>query len=314
MSCTLSPSAAAFSTMLSAFTGSVLNGLFSGLWIAFFTGWIAWLSVFRILGAGFYELHLSIKAGTQFQSAEYSSLEMTAQPQTPTQTDFEAQLKPQSRLARAFHPERKVDVWGWLGWIWSAIYTPISHSIWLAVHFDAPGSLQFVRALAIGVSALSLTFDYKARYAACLGRKFGSWAFVLFNFWNAGACILLGVEALVLLIHGAMNIDFMGGKPIPLFVAYPIFATVWAVASWKFLPPIDGSRPGVHIVADVAMGAFAGLFVAAPAFALWRNAAFEEDHGGFGSGGSSGSGGMDLGEFLSCQGASVLEKFAAVMP
>jgi hypothetical protein len=313
MSCILSPSASAFSTMLSAFIGSVFNGLFSGLWIAFFTGWIAWLSVFRILGAGLYELHLSLKAGTHFTAAEYTSLEMSTP--LPQGTDEESAGAKPTKPTTRFVPKRTVDVFGWLGWVWSAVYTPFSHTVWIVVHFQsAAGSLQFVRALAIGVSALGLTFDYKARYGAAVGRKFGAWAFVLFNFWNAGACILLGVETLVLLIHGAMNIDFMGGKPIPLFVAYPIFATVWAVASWKFLPPIDGARPGVHIVADVAMGAFAGLFVAAPAFALWRNAKFEEDHGWGSSSGSSSDGGLDLGAFLACQSASVWAKFAAIMP
>jgi hypothetical protein len=63
MSCELSPWAAAISTMLTAFIGSVFNGLFSGFWIEFFTGWLSWLSVIRILAAGYYEFYLAIRSG-----------------------------------------------------------------------------------------------------------------------------------------------------------------------------------------------------------------------------------------------------------
>ena len=201
--------------------------------------------------------------------------------------------------------ERSVTPFGWLGWIWSAIYTPLSQTIWLAVHISSSdGTHQFVRALAIGVSALGLTFDYKQRYAAALGRRWGSWAFVAFNVWNCGACLLLGVETLALLIHGAMS---MKDVPTPLVVVYPIFSIIWAGASWMFLPPIDGARPS-NLIAGVLMGAFAGIFVAAPAFSIWQGAKFAEEVG------KSGTEGMGLGEFLQCEGASVWAKFAAVMP
>jgi hypothetical protein len=203
-------------------------------------------------------------------------------------------------------PERTINAFGWLGWAWSAIYTPISQSIWLSVHITSDnGSLQLVRALAIAVSALGLTFDYKQRYAALLGRKWGAWAFVIFNVWNATACTLLGIESTALLIHGALNVSF---TPIPLLVAYPIFSVIWAYVSWRFLPPIDGAWPGKNIVIDVLVGAFAGLFVTAPAFALWQSSKFDADIGG------TSESGLSLGEFLGCESATVLQKFAAVMP
>ncbi|XPT01963.1 hypothetical protein M3J09_011087 [Ascochyta lentis] len=331
MACALSPSASAFSTMLSAFIGSVINGLCSGMMIAFITGWLSWLAVLRILAAGAYELYLAFKAGTNLDAVDgtcYESIEMggsviAAASSTDRSRDREVVIpnslttttaaQPSKPLHRSWNPmlappEKTVTPFGWLGWTWSAIYTPLSQSIWLGVHMrSAPGLVQFVRALAIGVSALGLTFDYKQRYAAAVGRRWGTWAFVAFNVWNAAACVLLGAEALLLLIHGAMAVERV---PVPLLVVYPVFAIVWAVVSWRLLPPIDGARPGVNVFADVLMGAFAGLFVAAPAFVLWRNSKFSEDYLSNGSEVS----GMDLGEFLACEGGSFWEKFAAVMP
>ncbi|KAF2651901.1 hypothetical protein K491DRAFT_605990 [Lophiostoma macrostomum CBS 122681] len=324
-SCELSPSASAFSTMLSAFIGSVLNGLFSGFWIAFITGWISWLAVVRIVAAGLYEFYVTAKSGTNYQAVndkQYESLGMsmyahagsrTAEQSTGNTTATNIRARGSKSLFKMFkEPERTVTVFGWLGWVWSAIYTPISQSIWLAVHVGTDdGAVQLVRALAIGVSALGLTFDFKQRYGAVLGRKLGSWAFILFNVWNATACLLLGVESAVLLISGAVHIDF---TPIPILVIYPIFSIIWAVVSWKIIPPIDGARPGKNILLDILMGAFAGLFVAAPAFGLWQSRKFDADAASNGFFGEDAPSGLSLGDFLGCEGASVLEKFAAIMP
>jgi hypothetical protein len=345
MSCEqLSPSAAAFSTMLSAFVGSVLNGLFSGFWIAFFTGWISWLAVFRILAAGFYELWISIRAGTNYETAgkedaKYHSIgnninmtgfgghqnttvqsdeEHLAQnppPYTLTPTgailDPNGNAIPRKNILITKPPTRTVDTFGWLAWTYAAIYTPLSHTIWLAVHITSSnGPLLLVRALAIGVSALSLTFDTKQRYAASLQR---GWFFLLFNLWNALACTLLGMYALILLIRGAINLKANDDNmPIVPFIVYPIFSTIWAAVSWRALPPMDGARPGINIFADVAMGVFAGVFVAAPAGVLWQSAKFnasvdEMMHG-------TGESGVGLGEYLACNGASFWGKVAAVIP
>jgi hypothetical protein len=352
MSCELSPSASAFSTVLSAFIGSVLNGLFSGFWIAFFTGWISWLAVVRIVAAGVFEFYLTIKAGTDFNAVhdkQYQSIGMSnfngagsqlasslAGDQHTQREDEEARLQPintaQTRSVDNYstgfvsgipeqkpsmgrvkglvmkQPERTVTVFGWLGWAWSAVYTPIAQSIWLSVNFTSRnGPLQLVRALAIAVSALGLTFDYKQRYAASIGQKWGAWAFVGFNVWNSAACLLLGVESAVLLLRGALNIDSI---PIFVYVVIPFFSIVWAAVSWKILPPIDGARPGINIVADILMGAFAGIFVSAPAIILWQSEQFERDH----MLSETSTSGMGLSEFLSCESASILEKFAAIMP
>lgn len=359
MSCVLSSSASAFGTMLLAFIGSVINGISSGVLIAFITGWISFFSVIRILVAGVLELYLSWKAGTNFHEVEpidkekvnssYESVEpneASACQAIPLEAvdgggttgtrdeDVEQQRErlldstqdqpptdqATSRKSPLAGVERNVTVFGWLGWTWSAIYVPISSTIWLLVNLTSSsksGVQQFVRALAIGVSALSLTFDYKQRYAAALGKRWGAWAFLTFNLWNAGACVLLGLETLVLLIHGAMNIH---NVPIPLVVAYPIFSIVWAAGSWAFLPPIDGERPwpptskgrAWTIVLGGLMGAFAGLFVAAPSFSLWQGAKFDERAGRL-RGGSAPEG-VGLAEYLACESVSVWAKFAAVMP
>ncbi|KAK0649918.1 hypothetical protein B0T16DRAFT_410889 [Cercophora newfieldiana] len=57
--CTLTPAASAFSSILSALVGSVVNGLASGWLVAFATGWIAWMAVFRVLLGGSYMLYRS---------------------------------------------------------------------------------------------------------------------------------------------------------------------------------------------------------------------------------------------------------------
>jgi hypothetical protein len=59
-SCRLTASASAFSTLMSAFIGSVIKGLTSGWLVAFATGWIAWMAVFRILLSGLYMLYRSV--------------------------------------------------------------------------------------------------------------------------------------------------------------------------------------------------------------------------------------------------------------
>lgn len=356
--------------MLSAFIGSVLNGLLSGAFIAFVTGWIAWLASARIVVAALYEFHLAYKAGTNFQAVldrdAYAGLGMselnmnTAAPASGSALDapppaYDAQhsqvdllggntsyppqrpynnaglppiVLPQNlfkRIRAGFlllsnkisPPVRTVSVFGWLGWVWSALYTPLSHSIWLAANIASQqkGGILIVRALAIAVSALGLTFDTKMRYGAALGRKWGKWAFVVFNVWNAGACLVLGLEAVALLIVGALRVEFLPGFAV---AAYVVFSFVWAGASWLFLPPTDAARGGkatvLGVIVGVAVGAFAGIFVAAPAFTLWRDNLFEERKGSMFGESSTQSSGVELGEYLSCAGVSVWEKFAAVMP
>jgi hypothetical protein len=62
------------------------------------------------------------------------------------------------------------------------------------------------------------------------------------------------------------------------------------------------------------MGAFAGVFVAAPALILWQSRKFDADAASNGFSGFEDASGLSLGDFLGCEGASLLEKFAAIMP
>ncbi len=58
--CHLSPAASAFSAILAAFIGSVINGLTSGWLVAFMTGWITLFAIFRVLLGGLYMFYRSI--------------------------------------------------------------------------------------------------------------------------------------------------------------------------------------------------------------------------------------------------------------
>lgn len=58
--CTLTPAASAFSAILPAFIGSLINGLASGWVVALATGWIAWFAVFRVLFGAVYMLQHSL--------------------------------------------------------------------------------------------------------------------------------------------------------------------------------------------------------------------------------------------------------------
>ncbi|KAK3896633.1 hypothetical protein C8A05DRAFT_39817, partial [Staphylotrichum tortipilum] len=58
--CTLTPSALALSVLVSAYIGSFINGLANGWLVAFTTGWISWLALFRVLLGGVYMLYRSL--------------------------------------------------------------------------------------------------------------------------------------------------------------------------------------------------------------------------------------------------------------
>ncbi|KLU90011.1 hypothetical protein MAPG_08978 [Magnaporthiopsis poae ATCC 64411] len=103
--CELSASGSAFGTFLSAFIGSILNGLFNGFYIAFLTGWIAWLSVTRILAAGIYEGYLV--ATKPLDQDDYTSIHM--QPLVPNASapDDTERQQPTTRSHRRRHTNPK---------------------------------------------------------------------------------------------------------------------------------------------------------------------------------------------------------------
>ena len=66
------------------------------------------------------------------------------------------------------------------------------------------------------------------------------------------------------------------------------------------------------IIGDVLMGAFAGIFLAAPAFGVWRSLDFDNKYGSGSDTYESGS--ASLNEYLSCESVAVWKKIAAVLP
>ncbi|CZR63522.1 uncharacterized protein PAC_13419 [Phialocephala subalpina] len=438
--CSLTPQARAFSSILSAFIGSVVNGLTSGYMIAFITGWITWFAFFRVTIGGSYMFYRSVTATwTSEQSIDqYEMLNRAASPDPesaaqarlinqgsnnqihenepsvqsasttnppilselaassseesyhrqvytsvfsddgssfnhipkqsffstfwPTRSDIairqqNARLAQQKRrelrkhyasdrdLERAIRAysrmfkqgklpgpppmvltywqplNREVTVLGWVGWIYSALYSPVSQLIWVAANASASnssGPAKIVKGISVAVTALPLCLDSRVRFADSLRTKRfgGTWACYAFNVTNGLSCTLQGVLCGALLIWGVVEARsqtdpfFASSFPWPFVGIYPIFSLIWAWGSFKIVPMMDGGRKRAAqshwagYFLDIGMGAFAGLFVATPAFALYFSNAIP---------GQDDSGAKDLGNFLSCE-APTWQKFSAIFP
>ena len=312
-SCELSPKARAFSTVLTAFIGSIVNGLTSGSQVAFMTGWIAWLPILRILSGAIVGLYKAFQDDPKTLPADDS-------------IPLEERGLMRENVARETSEDGPTFL-GWTGWVYSAIYSPIIQILWLHQNWGkASAVLKIVRGLGISVSALGLTIDTKKRYATRLSkaRCCGPPAGVAFKLISAASTFGMGVLSVALLVKAAVE----DSKDIQWYVIviYCFFSVVWAFASYKIIPPQDGSKINsnaagpafrgenkvLKIIVDVLVGAFAGLFVAAPAFAVYQSASFDADSG-FDSGSESDSG-LSLNEYLSCEGVQVWQKMVAVLP
>lgn len=445
--CTLSPSARAFSSILSAFIGSVINGLTSGWLIAFITGWIAWLAFFRVAIGGSYMFYRSVTGtwSAEENNSQYEMIDRASSPRPsseahdslingaskvpssgtenpnedsalnppvlsefPNIADQEAyhhrvytsvfpQDSPSILLSReskfsTFWPttsdlairqesirlgeqkllelrryyasdqdilqalkaystmikqgklpgpvpsivrstaaayymvahmvvNRDVTILGWIGWVYSAVYSPISQIIWIAANAsngNSSGAAKIVKGISVAVTALPLNLDSRLRYANSLRAKHhgGKWAYKTFTLINSISCLFQGIICGTLLIWGVVelrqNTDpfFASSFPWPLVVIYPIFSLIWAWASFRIVPSMDGGRKRASqhhwagYFVDVGMGIFAGLFLAAPAFALYMSSADPGD---------GDQGYKDLGGYLSCE-AQGWRKFAAIFP
>ena len=80
-SCDLSPQARAFSTVLTAFIGSIVNGVTSGGMVAFMTGWISWLAVLRVLSGALFGLYQAFSS--KYTILEQASREPPADEEVP---------------------------------------------------------------------------------------------------------------------------------------------------------------------------------------------------------------------------------------
>ena len=175
----------------------------------------------------------------------------------------------------------------------------------------ASGQLKVVRALGIAVSALSLTIDTCTRYGVALGgtRFGGPWARVEFSLWTASVAFRLGIERALLLIKAVHDLH------LPWFAVliYCIFLIVWAEASFRLYPVRDGSIEGWNIIAGVLMGAFAGLGLAVPAFAVYQTVQSNADTAKMMRDGS-GQQVQSLGQYLLCEDVAIWQKFVAIFP
>ncbi|KAK4143650.1 uncharacterized protein C8A04DRAFT_28642 [Dichotomopilus funicola] len=224
--------------------------------------------------------------------------------------------------------DRNVTVLGWFSLAYTAIWAPITQILFLLAQYSRHdnGGAKLVKGLTVAVSALPLGVDCRVRYADAMP---WSWARRSVNLVTALSALLQGAICAVLLVTGVMDLlnppekeedpnDPWAGFPsssqptIPVpavVVPYLVFAVIWMLASFAMLPMKDGGRMGAGkkhwagYILDVGMGLFAGVFLAAPAFALMSNATFATDSSGWG----------DLQEYLSCE-KDVWRRFAAVVP
>ena len=305
MSCELSAQGRAFSTVLTAFIGSIINGITSGYLAAFITAWISWFATLRILVGAIWSLR-------QAFTSEYTPIS-TAPPTDDSIALVErgavegpATMIPGTAALSRFNNNQPVmskpSVLGWIGWVYTAIYSPVVQILWVAANWkSASGGLKIVRGLGISVTALGLTLDTKKRYAEKLrgSTALGRVACAAFKLVSAGTTFGMGALCAALLIKGALDL----GLKWYFFVIYCVFMVIWAAASFKFIPVQDGGSKSAGIILDVLMGAFAGVFLAFPAFVIMKNAEFPSNE----------SGQASLNEYLSCESA-VWRKMAAVLP
>jgi hypothetical protein len=233
-------------------------------------------------------------------------------PQIPGSAGWQV---PQGRFFKSPNGlNRDVTALGWIGWIYGALYAPITQGFWIAANIgNDNGATKIVKGMTIAVSALPLGIDCRVRYGDSLKQK---WASTLFNLINSVSCVLQGVFCAILLVHGVIDLNSSEtfGFPWPLIAIYPVFSLSWMFGSFALLPMRDGGRKRagqVHwagYIFDIGMGAFAGIFLAAPAFGLYQSAQFDKSVSGDNSDVAS-----DLGEYLSCE-SQLWRKFAAVVP
>ena len=332
--CQLSDQGRAFSTILTAFVGSIVNGATNGYLVAFMTGWISWFAVLRVLSGaliGLYQAFSSNYAKLEQEQVSKSrpADEMAMEergliPETSQGVAHgESQGGKKALLPRILRPQhssvkrmnirlsQEVTVLGWIGWLYTAVYSPTVQVLWLAENFTAAlGPLKIVRAFGISIAALSLTIDTKKRYAIKLGetKYLGSPARAAFKIINGVSAFGMGIMCAALLVKGAIDMSLEWY----IIVIYCIFSLIWAAASFSICPVQDGGIKGSGLIADVLMGAFAGVFLAAPAFAVMQTAEIPT----LGAEGFSTpeSGLASLQSYLSCDSVAVWQKFVAIFP
>lgn len=330
--------------MLSAFVGSIVNGITSGHLVAFMTGWISWFALFRVLHGGVYMLYRGLTQTWVPEAGTEESLQLNdtrgAEANQPEEPPTNGRRSKASMLRNVlwpsphhrYQPTRSspipnptssglrqsrqrpslncdVTVMGWIGWIYSGLFAPTTQIIWFVAHISRSddGATKLVKGLSIAVSALPLCIDCKARYGAALEQRYGAaWLRYAFNITNAVSCLLQGVICATLLISGVLTFDKTAGFGVPtmLLVVYPIFSLLWLYVSLQFIPIRDGGQKRSDHWYGYLPDIGMGIF--AGFFLAAPAFGLFQDNGGSGYG--------DLKSFLGCESVALWQKFAAVMP
>lgn len=289
-SCTLSPHARALSSVLTAFISSIIGGISGGSHIAFFTTWVSWFGILRILVVGVYQVSCALRLKSIAGSDDFLSF-------IPFDT---AEIRGHNvPFFRGGAEWSSPSFMGWIGWLYTTCYAPVIQVMWLIENWSkADAGLKFVRAISVGVAALPSTIDTKARYGEAFGECCGCIFEVLFTFMTAASTMVLGVVAATELILAVKD-----GFPWWLFLGYIVFMLFWTYSSFMNQIPYD---EGIAVdsvkkfLAGLGTGVFGGCLIAVPAFIVMMMAKNEP--------------GIGLNDYLHCQTVELWQKIAAFLP
>lgn len=289
--CTLSPRARALSSVLTGLVGASLTGFTSGYYVAFTVGLVCWCALPRSALVGVYQIY------------SISRLEMPEGGEHFFRFLDRLYRHGFRRINNEWFPEavdRQVSFLGWMGWTYTTLYSPTIQVLWLLENWNkASAGLKIVRAIGVSVAALPSTFDTRARYGEALGRLCGRPAAWSFSVLTAASTVTLTGVAAVELGFAAKEL----GKSAWMVAVCALFGLLWAFLSFDIASPHDEAKflnglPGN--VLGLGVGAFAGVFVGAPAFYVMMNA---QDHPESG-----------LSAYLRCEGIVWWQKMVAVLP
>lgn len=290
--CALSPHARALSSVLTGFVSTIFTGLSSGYHVAFMVGWVCWLAAPRNVLVSIYQVYSASRLELPEGGEHFFAF-----------LDHFYHGHDLRRWSDSFFrgaTVEQVHFLGWIGWLYTTLYSPTIQVMWLCENWGkASTGLKFARAIGVGVAALPSTFDTRARYGRELGRVCGQPAAWLFGALTATSTVILASVSVIELCLAAHGM----GKRAWIAAIYVLFSLVWTYGSLVFASPHDEAKDlrGVGgILAGAAMGAFAGCFVAGPAFGVMMAA---KDHPGVG-----------LGAYLRCEGATWWQKMVAILP
>ncbi|KAK4459847.1 hypothetical protein QBC42DRAFT_348501 [Cladorrhinum samala] len=304
--CILSPRAALLSTVLTTFASSIISGVSSGHFVAFYTAWICWLASLRIVIVAVWQIYEAVRlrpivGGDQFFTF-LEGIPVLRWLFSDARSFNDPFFREHSGRVMDYD-QGQVTALGWFGWVWAACYAPVVQTLWLVKNWDSDGSpwLFIVRGLGVGVVALPLTMDVRGRYGRALGHRLGRFAQAAFTgLATVGLAALAGLsvtELLLGVVRGAL------GKHYWIVALYFLIMVFWTKLAFVFASPHDepySAGKGGGVLAGFAMGCFGGIFVAAPAFAMMMASADKP--------------GLAIGGYIGCESVAWWEKATAIMP